>query len=203
MAVKKRTRARHLALQFLYQVDLLGVDKLDDLTAFLQQEEPSAETRKFARRIVKGTLKAQDELDKTIQGVAQNWQIDRMAVIDRNVLRLAAYELLLCDDIPPNVAINEAIELGKRFSTANSGSFINGILDKIKKQLVADEGGDSIEQAAEGPAPDRSDSTPAARDVCEPASADSAACTLAAPVDSQAEDSPLTPEAPQTGVEDS
>ena len=78
-----------------------------------------------------GVVEHRDELDGVIRGVAQNWEIARMAVIDRNVLRMAAYELLHCPDIPPKVAINEAIELGKRFSTQNSGAFINGILDKI------------------------------------------------------------------------
>jgi N utilization substance protein B len=71
-----------------------------------------------------------------IQSVAQNWEISRMAVIDRNVLRMATFELLHCRDIPPKVAINEAIEIGKRFSTQNSGAFINGILDKIKSRFA-------------------------------------------------------------------
>jgi transcription antitermination factor NusB len=132
--LKSRTRARQLALQFLYQVDLLGQEKIADLKAFLQGEEKPGEARNYARHLVEGTLEARESLDGTIQAVAQNWEISRMAVIDRNVLRLATFELLRCDDIPPNVAINEAIELGKRFSTAQSGSFINGILDKIKNQ---------------------------------------------------------------------
>ncbi len=142
--MKKRTRARELALQFLYQVDLLGETKADDLAEFLREEERDAETCRFAKRIVTGTLSAQTGIDSEIQVVAQNWQISRMAVIDRNVLRLAAYELLHCDDIPPKVAINEAIELGKRYATSNSGAFINGILDKIKNNHAAndDEGTD-------------------------------------------------------------
>ena len=132
--MKKRTRARELALQFLYQIDVLQDGVIDELDAFLRQEERDAETCRFARRITLGTHERREALDEIIQGVAQNWQIRRMAVIDRNVLRLATYELLYCDDIPPKVAINEAIELGKRFSTANSGAFVNGILDKIKSQ---------------------------------------------------------------------
>ncbi len=134
--MKKRTRSRELALQFLYQVDLLGPEKVDDLTGFLQEqaEGGDAETTRYARLLVEGTLDAAPELDAEIQFVAQNWQVDRMAVIDRNVLRLAAFEILHCDEIPPKVAINEGIELGKRFSTQNSGAFINGILDKIKNR---------------------------------------------------------------------
>ena len=144
--MKKRTRARELALQFLYQVDLLGDDKLGDLAEFLRQEERDAETCRFAKRLVNGTHAARSDIDDEIQQVAQNWQISRMAVIDRNVLRLAAYELVYCDDIPPKVAINEAIELGKRYSTSNSGAFINGILDKIKNRAEAP---DSVPAAQE------------------------------------------------------
>ena len=80
---------------------------------------------------------ARPELDEAIQSVAQNWQIERMAVIDRNVLRMATFELLHCEEVPPKVAINEGIELGKRFSTQNSGAFINGILDKVKNRAAA------------------------------------------------------------------
>jgi len=145
--LNRRTRSRELALQFLYQVDLLGDDKLAELADFLRQEEQDAETCRFARRLVDGTLAQRAILDTEIQGVAQNWQISRMAVIDRNVLRLAAFELLFCDDIPPKVAINEAIELGKRYSTSNSGAFINGILDKIKNR--ADAHRSSADAAAE------------------------------------------------------
>lgn len=129
--MKKRTRSRELALQFLYQLDLRGDDLLPEAKDYIRAEERDAETAKFALRLVQGTFDHWEELDLTIQGVAQNWNISRMAVVDRNVLRLATYELLHCQDIPPKVAINEAIELGKRYSTQNSGAFINGILDKI------------------------------------------------------------------------
>jgi transcription antitermination factor NusB len=128
--VKKRTRARELALQFLYQADLVK-KPVEESDEFLREEERDAETRKFAQRIITGTLESRDEIDEVIQRVAQNWNISRMAVVDRNVLRLATYELLNCEDIPPKVAINEAIEIGKRYSTQNSGAFINGILDRI------------------------------------------------------------------------
>jgi N utilization substance protein B len=134
-------------------VDLLGQEKIEDLTAFLKGEEKPGDARTYARHLVEGTLEARESLDGTIQSVAQNWEISRMAVIDRNVLRLASFELLKCSDIPPNVAINEAIELGKRFSTAQSGSFINGILDKIKNQHLEAQPEESPEPAPE-PAPE-------------------------------------------------
>jgi len=130
--VKKRTRARELALQFLYQVDLLGDELLVDAAGFFRGEEPDRTAREFATQLVQGVSEHREELDREIRAVAQNWEITRMAVIDRNVLRMAAFELFHCPDVPPKVAINEAIELGKRFSTQNSGAFINGILDKIK-----------------------------------------------------------------------
>ncbi len=135
LPVKKRTRARELCLQFLYQVDLVGEETLEGLNAFLRDEEKDRDTRAYAETMIRTTCQQREAIDERIQSVAQNWQIHRMAVIDRNVLRLATYELLYRDDIPPKVAINEAIELGKRFSTSNSGAFINGILDKIKSGL--------------------------------------------------------------------
>jgi transcription antitermination factor NusB len=134
--VKRRTRARELALQFLYQLDLRGDDLLPEARDSITSEERDTETTRFALRLVQGAFEHKVEIDQMIQGVAQNWNISRMAVVDRNVLRLASYELLHCDDIPPKVAINEAIELGKRYSTQNSGAFINGILDKIKSRHV-------------------------------------------------------------------
>ncbi|MEX1024044.1 MAG: transcription antitermination factor NusB [Planctomycetota bacterium] len=130
--MKKRTRARELALQFLYQVDLRGADLIEEADSFLAGEESAKDTREFARKLIEGTFERIAEIDHLITGVAENWQIDRMAVIDRNVLRMATYELFWCPEIPPKVSINEAIELGKRYSTQNSGGFINGILDRIK-----------------------------------------------------------------------
>jgi transcription antitermination factor NusB len=150
--VKKRTRARELALQFLYQIDLRGDELLAEAREFLRGEERDGETSKFALRLVQGVIENKVEIDRTIQGVAQNWQISRMAVVDRNVLRLATYELLQCQDIPPKVAINEAIELGKRYSTQNSGAFINGILDKIMNRARTSGG--------EAPRPESEPATP-------------------------------------------
>ena len=134
--MKSRTRGRELALQFLYQLDLRGPSAAPERDAFLKSEEKEKEARAFAQGRIEGVLENQAELDRAIQEVAQNWDISRMAVIDRNVLRIATFELLHCKDIPPKVAINEAIEIGKRFSTSNSGAFINGILDKIKTRRV-------------------------------------------------------------------
>lgn len=144
--MKKRSRGRELALQLLYQLDQRGADTLELAEEFLRDEEQDRESRAFALRLFQGTHDETEKLDGIIRAVAQNWEIKRMAVIDRNVLRLATYELLHCKDVPPKVAINEAIELGKRYSTSNSGAFINGILDKIKSRHV--DGGE-----ASAPAP--------------------------------------------------
>jgi transcription antitermination factor NusB len=160
--MKKRTRARELALQFLYQLDLRGPDILDEAKRFFRAEEEDKSAREFALQLLHGVVEHRAELDQVIRGVAQNWEITRMAVIDRNVLRMAAFELFHCPDIPPKVAINEAIELGKRYSTQNSGAFINGILDKVKDRArsaaAAGEPG-----VGSKPAPARQDSEGASR----------------------------------------
>jgi transcription antitermination protein NusB len=134
--MKKRTRARELALQFLYQFDLRGAEFREEARAFIHGEDGDKGTRDFALELVEGTAEHLEEINELIGQVAQNWDIERMAVIDRNVLRMATFELLHCPDIPPKVSINEAIELGKRYSTQNSGGFINGVLDKIKDRAA-------------------------------------------------------------------
>jgi transcription antitermination factor NusB len=134
--MRRRTRARELAVQFLYQLDLRGDEILDDLRGFVEEETEDKEIREFAIRLTLGARRMQDETDRCLRDVARNWDINRMAVIDRNVLRMAVYELLHCPDIPPKVTINEAIEIGKKFSTANSGAFINGILDRVRLDRI-------------------------------------------------------------------
>ena len=143
--MKKRTRARELVLQALYQLDLQGDDFIPEIGNFVSDEEEDASTAQFAIKIAKGVVVEIEVIDNTIRKVAQNWDIERMAVIDRNILRMATHEILHMDEIPPKVSINEAIELGKRFSTKNSGAFINGILDRIKTRAAEDaEAGDDI-----------------------------------------------------------
>ena len=110
---------------------------LRDLDEFLSEQSSDEDTRAFARERVVGTHRMREEGDRLLRGVARNWDLERMAVVDRNILRMALYEMLHCADIPPKVAINEAIELGKKFSTANSGGFINGILDRVRQEQCA------------------------------------------------------------------
>lgn len=133
--MRRRTRARELTLQFLYQVDARGDEILGDLDEYLAERSPEdEEVRRFARDLVKGTLEMRPDIDGILSDAAKNWQLSRMAIIDRNILRMATYEMLHLPDIPAKVSINEAIELGKRYSTQQSGSFINGILDRIRRE---------------------------------------------------------------------
>jgi len=130
--MRRRTRAREVALQALYQWEVRGEAFEADLEAFLAEWAPDREAADFARDLVLGCRMWREELDRVIADAARHWSLERMARVDRNILRLAAYELLHREDIPPKVSINEAVELAKRFSTADSGAFVNGILDRIK-----------------------------------------------------------------------
>ena len=154
--MRKRTKAREYALQILYQLDVTRAQAQQVLQDFWTVHPAPSDVRSFASQVVQGTMQHADEINQLIVRHADNWNIARMAVVDRNVLRLATYELLYCDDIPPKVAINEAIELGKRYSTQNSGAFINGILDKIMNRAPAGVAVPpvAVARAAEGPAPE-------------------------------------------------
>jgi N utilization substance protein B len=156
-----RRDARERALQFLFQFDLNPPENLDEaLETFwksqraeaiadekgparwnqpLELPSPSDEEtaiRLFADPLIRGTIEHRDEIDARFMSHAKNWDLKRMATVDRNVLRLAVYEMLHRDDIPPVVSINEAIDMAKKFSTEDSGKFVNGILDKIKGELM-------------------------------------------------------------------
>jgi len=135
--MRKRTQARELALQLLYQLDLRGEEVVADLLEHLASL-PDAEVREFARDLLQGYRDRAVEIDRRIEEVARNWQLKRMAVIDRNILRLATFEILYREDVPPLVSINEAIELAKKYSTKNSGPFVNGILDNLRLRHQAE-----------------------------------------------------------------
>jgi transcription antitermination protein NusB len=158
----KRREARERAVQFLFQFDL---NPPEDLAAALGQfwdtqraaaiagekkdlatwGEPvelppptiaEAAVRFFADPLIRGTLEHRDEADSLIKKHAKNWELHRIAAVDRNILRLAIYEMLHREDIPPVVSINEAVDIAKKFSTQDSGKFVNGILDKVKGELL-------------------------------------------------------------------
>ncbi len=131
--MRKRTQAREIALQILYQLDLLKGDVPEgERERFMVEHAEGPDVREYARTLIAGTVAHRPGIDRIIEEVAKNWELSRMAIIDRNILRMAIYELLHRDDIPPKVAINEAVDLAKKYSTKNSSAFVNGILDKVK-----------------------------------------------------------------------
>jgi len=129
-----RRKAREFALQLLFQLDFTNSELNDDIwNEFWTGTDVDNETKDFALSLVTGTQENIGTLDDTITKTADNWSVDRMAVVDRNILRAAAYELFYRDDIPHAVTINEAVEIAKKFSSEDSSLFINGILDKIHR----------------------------------------------------------------------
>jgi transcription antitermination protein NusB len=132
-----RRDGREAALQFLYQIDIHRPGNIDEArTAFWKQNEEPQNVRDFADDLLRGVIEKLPEVDAKIQPLADNWDFNRLAVVDRNIIRLAVYEMLFRPEIPPVVSINEAIEIAKKFSTAESGKFVNGILDRVKKELL-------------------------------------------------------------------
>jgi N utilization substance protein B len=156
----QRREARERAVQFLFQHDLNPPENLEEALGHFwsSQRGPAIEgeksaatwgekvelpppstqelgTRLFADKLIRGVIEHRPDLDKSIQAHAENWDLNRMAVVDRNILRLAIYEMHYRDDIPPVVSINEAVDVAKKYSTQDSGKFVNGILDKIKGEL--------------------------------------------------------------------
>jgi N utilization substance protein B len=133
--MRKRTKAREFALQVLYQIDITKSDARSTIEDFWKNRETDTEAavKEFAEGIIAGVMEHKDEIDKAISEAAENWGLSRMAVVDRNILRLTAYELLHRQDIPPKVSINEAIEIAKKYGDQDSGKFVNGILDRINK----------------------------------------------------------------------
>ena len=128
----KRRRAREYALQLLFQHEYLGSKA--DMELFWADKDEVQDVREFTGSIVRGTLKNQDEIDKALLSSTDNWSLERLAAVDRALLRMAAYEILFRDDIPHAVTINEALEVAKKFSTTESSAFINGVLDKLAKK---------------------------------------------------------------------
>lgn len=135
--MRKRTRAREFALQILYQIDITHDNTDSSLNEFwqtLEQGDIDEALKDFTNSIVKGVVSNLEIIDKNISKYAANWQLQRMAFVDRNILRMSCYELIFRDDIPPKASINEAVELAKKYSGLDAGKFVNAILDKIKSE---------------------------------------------------------------------
>jgi N utilization substance protein B len=133
--MRGRRKAREIALQVLYSLNFVEIDAQDALDLFWGNFAAPQAAKEFAAFLVQGTFDHKDELDKLIAGCSDNWSLGRMSRVDVNILRLAVFEFLYCEDIPPKVTLNEAVDLGKTFGSENSGSFINGILDALNLKL--------------------------------------------------------------------
>jgi N utilization substance protein B len=150
MAASKRRRGREMALQMLYQQELGGSSAREVKAAFdpfeyLALEDPAAQgsdlapelvrqAHEFANELFEGTLGRREEIDALVRGQTENWRLERMPAVDRNILRMAVYELLAEADVPPLVVVDEAIELAKRYGSDQSGAFVNGLLDGLLKR---------------------------------------------------------------------
>jgi len=129
----RRSRAREIALQVLYQTEQNAGLDTEEIRRFVERRlRGDRRLSEFAENLVAGVQAHQPRIDALISEVAENWRLDRMAAIDRNILRLGAFEMLFCPEVPTKVAINEALELAKRYSTAQSSRFVNGILDRLQ-----------------------------------------------------------------------
>ena len=130
-----RRQARELAMQALFYMDMQNDLSLQTLEYFCENFRPPKKTQPFFLALVKGVLETRPQVDGIIERFSKNWKIRRMSCVDRNVMRVAVYELAFCDDIPPKVTINEAVDIGKKFGSEESGAFINGIMDSIRDAL--------------------------------------------------------------------
>ncbi|HPQ70965.1 MAG TPA: transcription antitermination factor NusB [bacterium] len=139
-----RHKAREFTLQILFQHDFTGAPIREIQSLFWHDISTPGEVRDFSDRLVKGVIDHFAEIDQLLSRYSENWTLERMTGVDRNILRMAVYEILYCDEIPKNVTINEAVEIGKRFGSEDSGAFINGIIDKIARDFKKD-GGEEAE----------------------------------------------------------
>lgn len=140
-----RRKAREAALQFLFQDDFSGanghqeVEIIDRFAQFCLLYQISNKARPYALELLRGVQSKRENLDQIIGDNAVNWRLERIAVMDRNLLRVGVYEMVFTDDVPPQVAINEAVEIAKRFGSADSPAFINGVLDAVRSQHKKDD----------------------------------------------------------------
>ena len=132
----KRREGREEAVQFLFQHDLNAEVQAGQESAFWELRPSTKEVRDFSEALAKGVLANQAAIDERIRKYTANYELHRIAIVDRNILRVAIYEMLFCNDVPPVVSINEAIEIAKRYGTEESGRFVNGILDRVKFDLT-------------------------------------------------------------------
>jgi N utilization substance protein B len=126
-----RRKGRELALQALYQIEITNDPSAGAVELFLRHFEGTPRAKEFARRLVSGVVSQRPAIDRTIEQSTENWKLVRLAKVDLVILRMATYELMFCPDIPNAVSLDEAIEISKRFGSADSANFINGVLDQV------------------------------------------------------------------------
>lgn len=129
-----RRKARESTLQILFQLEFNDLQSEKTIQHYWQKRKASEEVKEYSQWLVNGILTHKEEIDSVIQSVSEHWRIARMAVVDRNILRMAVYELLFEEDIAPAIIINEAIEIAKKYSSEEAATFVNGILDAIRKK---------------------------------------------------------------------
>lgn len=134
----KRRKARESTLQILFQLEFDRSQPEKAIDQYWEYREASEEIRTYSRWLVEGILSHQEEIDTLIQSVSKNWRLARMAVVDRNILRLAVFELLHEKNIAPAIVINEAIEIAKKYSNEEGAMFVNGLLDAVRKKLESE-----------------------------------------------------------------
>jgi N utilization substance protein B len=134
-----RRKSRELAMQALFYMDMSRNGPNGLLDRFCENFKPPINVLPFFLKLVEGVLGAKSDIDRIIERFSDNWKLRRMSCVDRNMMRIAVYEMLYCSDIPPKVSINEAIDVGKKFGTGESGAFINGILDSIRMAIENEE----------------------------------------------------------------
>lgn len=127
-----RRKARELALQALFCMDMSRDTSEEMLQRFCDHYDPPAKARPFFLELIRGVIGSRALIDQLIERFSRNWRLSRMSCVDRNIMRIAVYEMLFCGDIPAKVSINEAIDIGKKYGTEESGAFINGILDSVR-----------------------------------------------------------------------
>ncbi len=130
-----RRKARELAMQALFFMDLRKDFSAEMFARFCACFAPKPDERPFFTQLVEGVLARREQLDALIRSASDNWSLERMSGVDRNVMRIAVFEMLSCEDIPAKVSINEAVDIGKKFGTEDSGAFINGIIDTIRAAI--------------------------------------------------------------------
>lgn len=132
----KRRKARESTLQILFQLEFDDSEPEKTIEQYWEHRKASEEIRQYSSWLVKGIISHQKEIDKIIQSVSEHWRISRMAMIDRNILRMAVFELLFEEDIAPAIVINEAIEIAKKYSNEEAATFVNGLLDAVRKKCI-------------------------------------------------------------------